>query len=270
MNKNTFLSLGSGSSGNAYLFHTELGNFLIDAGVGIRRLLQNLASFAIAPQTIQAIFLTHDHIDHVRCADALSKKYNIPIFATEDTWKGYFANPIIRKRTDANLRHTIQKGQSFKLCGVQITPFPVPHDSFDCVGYFLEFDNCSLALLTDVGALTEEIRFRAAQADYLILESNYDLEMLRNGPYPLYLQQRIQNGHGHLSNVQAANLILQNQEHLRAVWLCHISQNNNTPQLAVTTSQKILQMSAECSTECTPTLPIRALPRMTASNIFDL
>lgn len=227
-----FICFGSGSSGNSYLVETSEGRFLLDSGIGIRRLLKDMTSYGINPSTIRAIFLTHDHCDHVRSASQLSTKFNIPIFATELTWAGIAGNPTITMRAAQENRHTFVCGETITCCGCTISSFTIPHDSKDNVGYYLQYHGKNLCLITDAGHVTEEMLQYIGKARNLILESNYDEEMLRLGPYPLYLKARIIGEKGHLSNQSAAEIVANNIEHLAHIWLCHLSQNNNTPQSA--------------------------------------
>lgn len=262
-----FLSFGSGSSGNSYYIQTDEGGFLIDAGVAIRRFYRYLTAYRINPQSIRSIFLTHDHSDHVKCAGMFATKYNLPVFATEDTWKGICANPTIRNKTMPELRHVLNKKVPVECCGCYLTPFEVPHDSCDNVGYSIEYGGHHLCIVTDAGHVTGEILDYVSQADDLILEANYDEEMLRTGSYPFYLKQRIKGSEGHLSNEEAADIIYQNSSHLNGVWLCHLSENNNTPEKALSTVLNHLQ---ENGIDAKDSPAVHVLKRLCPSEFFDL
>jgi len=227
-----FLCLGSGSSGNCFYFQNREGAFLIDAGIGIRKLAKYFTQYGISLSNIRAVFLTHDHIDHIRCAYSLATKYNLPIYATDGVWQGIDANPVISHKIPVAIRNIIRKNEVINFLGCELTPFTVPHDSNDNVGYFIAYDDIRVAHITDDGSMTEEIDRFIEMANHLIIESNYDEDMLRTGPYPYLLKKRISSLIGHLSNREATETICRHYKHLSHVWLCHISANNNTPQKA--------------------------------------
>ena len=236
----SFRSLGSGSSGNAYLLGTDEGYFLIDAGVGIRALNKYLFEMGLTAGKLAAIFLTHDHCDHAKNAGNLQRAaakmgHELTVYTTPPTVRGIDGNPTIRYKLIPEQTQFLEKEAALICCGCSITPFNVPHDSEDNNGYFLEYGDLRFCLLTDAGAVTPAIERYVSQADYLVLESNYDLRMLQTGPYPLYLRTRIHGNNGHLSNSEAANLIFEHRHHLKQVWLCHLSENNNLPRVALET-----------------------------------
>ena len=227
------LCFGSGSSGNCFYFQNDEGAFLIDAGVGISKMRKYFAMYDIVPQSISGVFLTHDHIDHVRCACSFAKRAGIPIYATESVWQGMDISQVIRTKIPIEYRRIIQKNMPMDFLGCRLTAFDVPHDSSDNVGYYICYKNIRLVHVTDDGSMTDEIQSYIAQANCLTIESNYDEDMLRNGAYPTYLKTRIFGTNGHLSNREAAETIYRHYKHLSHVWLCHISANNNTPQKAL-------------------------------------
>lgn len=231
-------SFGSGSSGNLYHITTDKGQIFIDAGIPIRKLRKLFREHGVSPSKIDGILITHDHADHVRSVGALNKKNGIEIYATHLVSEGIKSNPAISQKPLTEKTHTITKGNPFYIAGMKVVAFEVPHDSHDNVGYLLTYENTRLCIVTDCGKPTVEIENHISQATHLILESNYDKEMLENGPYPLRLRRRITNGFGHLSNDLAAEIIQRHRHHLKKVWLCHISENNNTPTLALTTTKK--------------------------------
>lgn len=236
----TFFSLSSGSCGNCYYLGNSRYGLLIDAGIGPRVIKKRLAQHGIDFSMIHAILITHDHYDHVRSAGYLGEKLNIPVYATEKVHRGITDCPHIRNRINGSKR-IIEKRKPFKIEDFRITAFDVPHDSSDNAGYFFEFGNHKLTLATDVGAITDEVAHYLCQANHLVIESNYDEEMLHNGRYPYFLKQRISNGSGHLSNRQTAEFIANNySSHLRNIWLCHLSGDNNHPDLAYETVKDAL------------------------------
>lgn len=213
---------------------------LIDAGLGPRVIKKRLAEHGIDFSTIYAVLVTHDHYDHIKSAGYLGEKLNIPVYATEEVHRGIRNCPLIKNSITTSKR-IIEKGKSFQIEDFRITAFDVPHDSNDNAGYFLEFGNHKLTLITDAGAITNEMERYISKSNHLVIESNYDEELLRNGSYPHYLKQRITNGTGHLSNRQTAEFLANNfSSNLQNIWLCHLSGDNNCPDLAYQTVEREL------------------------------
>lgn len=257
-----FESFGSGSSGNSYYLETEEGGLLIDAGVGIRKLKKYFYEYGVSFGKIKGILVTHNHVDHVRCLGILNQKEKLPVYLTRGVLKGIKENPVISKKPLPETTNFIQKEKPFNLIGLEITPFEVPHDSVDNVGYMIRHKDTKFCLVTDCGRWTPTIDKYVSQVSHLVLESNFDADMLAHGPYPLYLQNRIRNGNGHLDNTLAAEVISQHQHHLKHVWLCHLSEKNNTPQKALEASHSVLHADSQ--------LCIEALDRILPSKLYDL
>lgn len=236
-----FFSLGSGSSGNCYYLGCKDHGILIDAGIGMRSVKKALLEYGVSLSKIDAILITHDHVDHTKSVGAFGDKYNIPIYATEYVHQGIQRN--IRVKADLiSTKRIIEKEVSFRINNFEITPFEVPHDSVDNVGYWIKFNDQNLVLITDIGRITDTIRNYASKANHLIIEANYDDEMLLNGRYPYYLKQRIVSGMGHLSNGLSAEFIEEiYSDKLKNIWLCHLSQDNNRPELAYESIKKALE-----------------------------
>ena len=229
----TFLAFGSGSCGNCYYLGNGEEAILIDAGVGIRRLKRNMKEYGLSFANVKGIIITHDHADHVKAAGYVSLEYNLPVYATALVHQGIRGNYHATKQLDADKVKTIKKDEEFCLAGFHITPFPIPHDSAENVGYHIRFGEEAFTIMTDVGMVTDCIKEYILKSNYLVLESNYDEEMLRNGKYPKMLQERIMSGTGHLSNHQAAEVLAEClHPGLKYVWLCHLSEENNHPELA--------------------------------------
>ncbi|MCD8293225.1 MAG: MBL fold metallo-hydrolase [Prevotellaceae bacterium] len=227
-----FMSLASGSSGNCYYLGTERYGILIDAGIAARRIKRDLKEAGIGMEMIHAVFLTHDHLDHVKSVGTLGEKLNIPIYATRRTHEGIDMGHHSTKRLQTS-RHYIEKGTPLQLRDFHIEAFEVPHDGTDNVGYCIEADGKTFTFATDLGEITPTVATYLRKADYLILEANYDEEMLRTGSYPAYLKERIAGANGHLSNRAAAEFIADNMNgKWRYIWLCHLSKDNNLPELA--------------------------------------
>ena len=228
-----FISFGSGSSGNCYLIYTENDALIIDAGVGIRMLKKHMRDYGLSLSQVHRILITHDHADHIKSVGSLSHDCHLPVYATKAVHHGIDGNYCVAKKVEAGNRHYIEAG---------VTPFAVPHDSSDNVGYMLEAEGTNICLITDAGRVTEEMGLYIGKARNLIIESNHDLEMLQQGPYPEYLKRRIVSGTGHLSNVLCGEAIARYAgEHLQHVWLCHLSEENNHPELALKTVETVLR-----------------------------
>ncbi|HHT30875.1 MULTISPECIES: MBL fold metallo-hydrolase [Petrimonas] len=239
--KFSFFSLGSGSCGNSYYLGNSHYGMLIDAGLGPRVIRKRLGEHGIDFSSIYALLVTHDHYDHIKSAGYLGERLNIPVYATEKVHRGIRNCPLVKNSINGTSRRIIEKGEPFQIEDFRITAFDIPHDSSENTGFFFEFGNHKLTLATDIGAITEELSHYAAKANHLVIESNYDEEMLRSGSYPYYLKQRISNGTGHLSNRQAAEFLANTcTSHLRNIWLCHLSGDNNSPELAYETVKEEL------------------------------
>lgn len=228
-----FMSLGSGSSGNCYYLGHEEAGLLIDAGLAPRVINQALRNEGITLESghIQGVVLTHDHADHTRAVGALGGSYYIPVYASSLVHNKleqcrYVGDNVGASRRDINL------GETFELAGFQITSFLVPHDSVQNFGYYIRRGDFTFALITDIGHITPEIRRYAGIVKHLVIEANYDVEMLRNGSYPDFLKERVASPLGHLSNAETAELLTQVYHiNLENIWLCHLSKENNHPDL---------------------------------------
>ena len=237
-----FLCLGSGSSGNCYCLWTEHTGIIIDVGIGYRGLRRHLQTFGLQPSDFHAVFITHDHADHIKSVSKVATDMGLPIYATEKVHEGIARNYCVSPKLHVEHKFFVEKGVSMQIGDFCVTPFPVPHDSNDCVGYVVEAEGVRFCLVTDAGHVTDTIKKEVSQANYLVLESNHDYEMLMSGPYPAYLKGRIASENGHLSNKEAAELLANSAgPSLKHVWLCHLSEENNHPVLASKTVDAILR-----------------------------
>ena len=226
-----FVSLGSGSSGNCYFLYTENGGLMIDVGIGVRALKKHFHDYGLSLPQIKCILLTHDHADHVKSVGSISHDYKLPVYTTAKVHRGILNNYCVRHKIESNLARVIEKGTTFTLGDFQITPFDVPHDSADNVGYKIVCEGVVFCLITDIG-----------HVNYLVLEANHDVEMLLGGTYPAYLKSRILGEKGHLSNKECGEVLAKNATpRLRQVWLCHLSEENNHPELARKTVEQVLR-----------------------------
>ena len=243
-----FLSLSSGSSGNCYYLGTEQYAILIDAGIPVRTIQKVLRENGLSFGKIMAVLITHDHTDHIRSAGSLGELYHLPVYSTKAVHSGMERNYGMSKKLSAASRRYLERDVVFNIPGTdfRIIPFTVPHDSTDNVGYYIEFGPTSnpvrFCLATDVGFVTSDIRHYLSKADHVVMESNHDIDMLMNGPYPQYLKKRVRGEGGHMSNRECAELI-HDIYHvgLKHIFLCHLSHENNDPDLAYRTAAKALQ-----------------------------
>ena len=224
-----FRSLGSGSSGNATLVEaTGLLPFrlLIDCGLGFNILLHRLARAGLAPGDIHAVFITHEHSDHIGCAHDLSLRYRIPIWMSRGTYVA-LGSPDF----DGLLRRA-RDGDRIDLGGIEIMPFTVPHDAREPLQVCCSDGASKLGLATDFGQSTPHVLMHLAGCDTLLLESNHDIDLLEASSYPWFLKRRISGDYGHLSNTAAAQIAKAvSHARLKRVVAAHLSEENNRPDL---------------------------------------
>lgn len=215
---------------------------MVDCGIGVRRFKKDMHEYGLKLGKVRGILITHDHADHIKNAGKISKEYNIPVYATALVHEGMDRNWQAAEKVPAEQRHYVEKGEPFEIGCFRITAFAIPHDASENVGYCIEVDDKRFTVMTDVGAATEEVQQYIGQSTHLIFEANYDDEMLRQGRYPEILKERIASGHGHLSNTKAATALAENfHADLKNVWLCHLSEENNHPELARKTVETVLR-----------------------------
>ena len=263
-----FVSLGSGSSGNCYFLCTAQTSILIDAGVGARTMRRYFRDLGMQMGGLDAVFITHDHADHIKAVATFANEFNIPLYTTEKVYHGITRNYAVSGRIAPEKMRFLQKTVGVTVGDLTVTPFEVPHDSTDCVGYRVEHGGITFCLITDVGHATPTIEQEVARANYLVLEANHDEDMLNMGPYPAYLKGRIKSEQGHLSNKSAATLLAKHATPaLHHVWLCHLSEENNHPELARKTVESILQSyGIQPGTD----FKIEILKRKTPSEVYEL
>ena len=224
--------LGSGSSGNSLIVESGGQRLLIDAGFSCRQIERRLACLGEEASRLGGLLLTHEHSDHCRGVDVLTRKHSLPIYATQGTLDGCaFRTEVMA------LARTVRSGRPFEVPeapGFRIEAFGLPHDAREPVGYVIEdSEGCRVGLVSDLGSRTQLAWGRLRDLDCLVIESNHDLQMLRTGPYPWYLKQRVASRHGHLSNHEAAAGVVDLLgDRLTSVVLYHLSRTNNLPVLA--------------------------------------
>ncbi|MBR1872827.1 MAG: MBL fold metallo-hydrolase [Bacteroidales bacterium] len=260
-----FLSLGSGSSGNCYFLGCDEGALIIDAGVSLRRMKQILGHEGLSYDSFSFVLVTHDHMDHVRSLHSYCKKLSKPVYATEFLHNA-MAYRTIRTPDLARCRRDLAPGWN-NLGPFRIKWFEVPHDASQTVGYAIEVEGHKFLIMTDIGRMTDEAVALAREADTVVVESNYDLDMLMSGPYTYDLKMRICKGNGHLSNDECAKAIKRFwHPGLRNLFLCHLSENNNTPSLAYDSARRALSELGALE----GSVNLRTLPRRTPSPLMIL
>jgi len=261
------MSLASGSSGNCYYVGIDNYGILLDAGVSVRFLRKVLKENGIGLEQIMAVFITHEHADHIRSVGILGEKYGIPVYATKKVHTG-IDNSIMPDEKLYTSRRIIEKEIAILVKDLKITAFDVPHDSNECVGYLISYKQHKLVLATDVGHIDEKVAEYIRIANHLIVETNYDREMLVQGKYPPFLKARISNGNGHLCNSETAEFLAANFDlHLKNIWLCHLSKDNNHPELAYKTVEVAMQ---QYGIRIGKDVNLVALKRTTPSEMFIL
>ncbi len=233
----TFCPLYSGSSGNALYVQYGQTRLLIDAGKSGKMITEALDMIGVAPATLSAVLITHEHLDHIQGAGILARKYKLPIYATEATWDAMAEK--VGKVPDG-CRRTFDTFTDFYLGDIGVVPFSIPHDAADPVGYRLWGGNASIATATDLGYFPRAVRDAIAGSSLVLLESNHDPDMLRMNPhYTAALKKRILSNRGHLSNEACADALLQLVDGgTQHVILGHLSGENNTPTLAKRISEE--------------------------------
>lgn len=224
-----FKSLGSGSSGNATVVEASNGRpsrLLVDCGLGIRTLAQRLALAGLAFEDIDALFITHEHSDHIGCAERLALRHGIPVWMSEGTWRAC-GEPAL-----GPLLRLTACGDCIDLGGLEMRPFAVPHDAQEPLQLRLSDGDRSLGIVTDLGHAPEAVIARLRGCQALLLECNHDSAMLAQSPYPAFLKHRIGGDQGHLSNAQAADLGRHLNADLKQVLAGHLSRQNNRPEWA--------------------------------------
>ena len=232
--------LASGSKGNATVMRCESGMVLVDAGISCRRITQGMQRLGLRPENLDAVFITHEHIDHVQGLETFIKKYPVPVFASAGTWRGIKQTlpRIDLQRCD---RHVFTPQTEITLRRLRVRSFSTSHDALEPTGYVFTCKNRSCAYVTDTGYVSDLVKRELDGAEVLVLETNHDPIVLRNGRYPPPLQKRILGTRGHLANETAGHLLATLRTLPRQVFLAHLSQENNTPDLALSTVRSIVQ-----------------------------
>ena len=262
-----FISFASGSSGNCYYLHAEDCSILIDLGLGIRTFKKTYKDYGCSFGDIKGILVTHNHTDHSKAVGYLSNEFHIPVYTTKAVHDGMLSNPFLSKKVRVQQQEVITHHTPFSIGPFTIQAIPVPHDSFGNNGYLISYHDIHFGIITDIGHITPEIQELVSKATHLVIESNYDPQMLITGKYPLHLKNRIKGPYGHISNIETAQMLITalDPQRIKQVWLCHLSEENNTPTLAAET----------CITEFKNTPQLQhiipqPLPRRTPTGIIEI
>ena len=231
--------LASGSKGNATVMRCESGMVLVDVGISCRRIAQGMQKLGLRPENLDAVFITHEHIDHVKGLETFTTKYPVPIYASAGTWRGIKQT---LPRLDLQLcdRHVLAPQTEITLGGLQVRSFSISHDALDPAGYSFRCKGHTFSYVTDTGYISDLVKRELDGAEVLVLETNHDPVLLKNGIYPPPLQKRILGTRGHLANETAGHLLATLRTLPRQVFLAHLSQENNTPDLALSTVRGIV------------------------------
>ncbi len=221
-----FASLNSGSNGNCYYIGDEEDAILVDAGISCRETERRMARLGLRPDKIRAVFISHEHSDHTRGAEVLSRKHHIPVFITEETRKAG------RLYLDPALVHGFESDQPVSFGRLEVHPFVKHHDGVDPHSFTIARNGSVVGVFTDIGRACENLAHHLRQCRAVFLEANYDEEMLQKGNYPWFLKQRIRGGQGHLSNKESLELFREYRSgDIQYLILSHLSANNNRPEI---------------------------------------
>lgn len=231
-------SIASGSSGNCIYVETPKTKLLIDVGISGKKVTSGLSQIEVDGKDLDGILVTHDHKDHTKGVGIISRKYNVPIYANEGTWE--IMKDSIGKIQPEHIKHFKSK-KPFEIKDFYVEPFSTSHDASDSVGFSIYGGNKKMSIATDLGYIDTNILEKLYGSDIVILEANHDVDMLKVGPYPYFLKQRILGKEGHLSNESAGNALVDLvKKGLGRVLLAHLSRENNFPEMAYQTVYNIL------------------------------
>lgn len=221
-------ALASGSNGNCYYIGNEQDALLVDAGISCKQLLKRMDERQLSPGKLRAVFISHEHSDHIRGARVLAKKLNIPVYMTAKTYMATYKN------LQPSYPRFFEPGAAVAVGEFLVHSFLKNHDASEPCSFRITYQDKNVGVFTDIGEPCDNVKSHFQQCDVVFLESNYDDEMLQKGPYPYYLKRRIASAEGHLSNLQASELLnIYGGSNLKCVFLSHLSAENNTPELAM-------------------------------------
>jgi len=219
-------SLNSGSNGNCYYIGTASDAILVDAGLSCKETEKRMNENGLSMKRVRAVFISHEHTDHIRGIERIATKYNIPVFISDSTLKNS------RLNIQPTLINGFKEGEKVTVAGINILPFRKFHDAADPHSFVVCHQGISIGIFTDIGRVCKKLMSHFQNCHAAFLETNYDEKMLEGGPYPHHLKKRIGGGNGHLSNLQALQLFLHyRNKQLSYLFLSHLSNENNNPEL---------------------------------------
>lgn len=235
--------LASGSRGNTAIVESSSTRILVDAGISCRETFKRLKAIGGDPHSISAIVITHEHSDHVSGLLVLARKLKVPVFMTGPTHQAWVraVRDTLGEPPDTQSIEFFASGRSFQIGDIEVRPFTIPHDAADPVGFTFRAEGVKIGFVTDLGYLPASVCDHLHSCDVLVLESNHDLEMLRGGPYPWSVKQRVMSRVGHLSNEKLAEFLTGDYDGNAAfIVLAHLSEQNNHPEVALRAAEKAL------------------------------
>lgn len=230
--------LASGSKGNATLVRGRSGMILIDMGISCLQVKKRMATLGLVPEDLSAIFITHEHIDHIKGLQTFTKRYDVPLFASAGTWYGI---RHMLPGMDMEKCEGYTLGGVVEIDGMKINSFATSHDAREPLGFSVMENGSKFSYITDTGYISDPVRQSVEGSDFMVLEANHDITTLKNGSYPMYLKRRIAGVQGHLDNTMAADLLSRLSQVPEEVILAHLSEENNTAKLAFSTVNTILK-----------------------------
>ena len=260
--------LASGSGGNSSVLASSRTRILVDCGLSCRETLRRIASTGDDPLQISAIVISHEHSDHINGLWVLARKLDIPVYMTAATyaeWQYWARDRETRTRPELQKLEVFHPGKAFTVGDITINPFTIPHDAVDPCGFTFKVDGVKIAIATDLGYMPASVVNHLRGCDVLMIESNHDLEMLRSGPYPWQVKQRVMSRTGHLSNAALAQFFASDYDGSAAfLILAHLSEANNHPDLARSAAEQALALRQDLlrnrltlATQHTPLAPLR-------------
>lgn len=240
-------SIASSSSGNSIYIGTDTTHLLVDCGISCKRLRAGLGKIGVEPGDISGIVITHEHSDHIKGIGVVSRRYGIPLYATERTWENIMLSGVTGY-IDETLYNKITPDRDFLINDLVIHPFNSSHDAVQPVCFTFRKGEKKISVATDLGCYNSYIKEKLAGSNALFIEANHDVEMLKNGSYPAYLKKRILSDRGHLSNEMSGRLVAELvHEDLKYIMLGHLSRENNRPEIAHKTVMNVMLASSACT-----------------------
>jgi len=239
--------LASGSRGNSTIIASSRTRILVDAGLSCRETLKRMKQSGEEPESLTAILISHEHVDHICGLEVLARKMRVPVYMSGPTHQAWFrcirreARAAGEEARDLAQLEFFEAGRSFQIGDVGVSPFTLPHDAADPVGFTFQVEGVKIGLVTDLGYITPNVAQQLKRCDGLMIESNHDLEMLRSGPYPWSVKQRVMSRVGHLSNDALAQFFSESYDGGAAfLVLAHLSEQNNHPEIARRSAERAL------------------------------